>query len=301
SIRWPSAANGVTGLKPTWGRVSRYGAFDLAPSLDHIGPIARSVADVAAIFKIIAGHDVDDPTTSSRPVPDYMADLIADARDMRIGIDQRWSTEDVDAGTQVALAEARAAFLDLGVEIVDISFPDVRQIVADWTPNCAVEAAVAHRAVYAAHREQYGPILSTVIETGMAVSGMDYQEILLRRAAFRGQVETVLSSVDAVLTPVHPFAPLTLTKIATLGAQPELIAKLQRYTCPFNMSGHPTLSFPGGASADGMPIGLQLIAAEFNESALLSLGAAFQVATTWHRRHPELSDGVIARQGGGAA
>src|SRR5690606_22730765 len=109
--------------------------------------------------------------------------------------------------------EARAVFSDLGVEIVDVSFPDVRQIVADWTPNCAVEAAVAHQSTYPRRKEQYGSILSSVIENGMVVSGMEYQRILLRRAIFRGQVEALFSSVDAILTPIHPFAPLALSTI----------------------------------------------------------------------------------------
>ncbi|NLR99871.1 amidase [Rhizobium sp. P38BS-XIX] len=288
SIRWPAAANGVTGLKPTWGRVSRQGIFDLAPSLDHIGPIARNVADVAAILAAIAGHDIDDPTTSIRATADYKADTIAAVSGKRIGIDRRWNGEDVDPETQAALVEAYAVFSELGVEIVDVSFPDVSQIIADWTPNCAVEAAVAHRMAYAEHGDQYGPILSSVIEAGKMISGTAYQEILLRRAAFRGRVEALLLSVDAILTPVHPFAPLSIETIATLGEQPDLIAKLQRYTCPFNMSGHPTLTFPAGVAANGMPIGLQLIAVEFDESSLFSLGAAFQRATTWHRRHPHV-------------
>lgn len=288
SIRWPAAANGVTGLKPTWGRVSRQGIFDLAPSLDHIGPIARNVADVAAILAAIAGHDIDDPTTSVRATADYSANTMAAVNDKRIGIDRRWNDDGVDPETQAVLAEAYAVFSDLGVEIVDVSCPDISQIIADWTPNCAVEAAVVHRMAYAEHGDQYGPILSSVIEAGKMVSGTDYQEILLRRAAFRGRLEALLLSVDAILTPVHPFAPLSIETIATLGEQPDLIAKLQRYTCPFNMSGHPTLTFPAGVAANGMPIGLQLIAAEFDESSLFSLGAAFQRATTWHRRHPHI-------------
>lgn len=301
SIRWPSAANGVSGLKPTWGRVSRYGTFDLAPSLDHIGPIARSVADVAAILSAIAGDDLDDPTATRRPVGDYIADTIVDVRGRRIGIDRRWNSEDVDSEVQAALTEARAVFSDLGVEIVDVSFPDVRQIVADWTPNCAVEAAVAHQSTYPRHKEQYGSILSSVIENGMVVSGMEYQRILLRRAIFRGQVEALFSSVDAILTPIHPFAPLALSTIATLGEQPELIAKLQRYTCPFDMSGHPALAFPGGFSTEGVPIGLQLIAASFDEASLFSLGSAFQRVTNWHRRHPGLDGRRIGSQIPGVA
>ena len=290
SIRWPSAANGVCGIKPTWGRVSRYGAFELAPSLDHLGPIARSVVDVAAMLKVIAGHDDDDPTTSLRPVDDFLADTYADVRGKRIGVDRRWNSEDVDPEIQTALAEACMVLSGVGVELVDVSFPAVQQIVADWTPNCAVETAVAHQLSYPIHKNQYGPILSSVIEAGMVVSGIDYQKILLRRAAFRGNVETLFLSVDAVLTPVQPFAPLTLKTIATLGEQPELIAKLQRYTCPFDMSGHPTLAFPGGFSTEGAPIGLQLVSASFDESNLFSLGAAFQSVTDWHRRHPVLGE-----------
>jgi amidase len=119
------------------------------------------------------------------------------------------------------------------------------------------------------------------------LSGTDYQAILLRRAAFRGRVDRVLASVDVLLTPVQPFAPLSLAQIRTLGAQPDLIARLQRYTCPFNMSGHPTLTLPGGFSDDGMPVGFQLVAPRWREDALVQAGAAFQARTSWHRRHPE--------------
>jgi amidase len=288
SIRWPSAANGVTGLKPSWGRVSRHGVLELAASLDHVGAIARSAADTGAILAAIAGSDPHDPTASTLPVSDYAAATRRSAGALRVGIDPRWNADDVDTDTQSALAAAIAVFADLGAEIVDIAFPDVAQIVADWVPNCAVEAAVAHEADYAAHKEIYGPILAALIEAGAALSGADYQKILLRRAAFRGRVEALFGRVDIVLTPVQPFAPLTLATIATLGEQPDLIAKLQRYTCPFDMSGHPTLSFPAGVACDGMPIGVQLVAGHFQEATLLRAGAAFQRVTSWHRRHPPL-------------
>lgn len=128
-----------------------------------------------------------------------------------------------------------------------------------------------------------------MIEAGNAISGTDYQKILLRRAVFRGRVEALFSSVDLMLTPAHPFAPLSLATIATLGEQPDLIAKLQRYTCPFNMSGHPTLTFPAGLAQEGLPIGLQLIAAHLHEQTLVRAGVAFQSATSWHRQRPVLT------------
>lgn len=289
SIRWPAAANGVTGLKPTWGRVSRHGVFELAASLDHIGPIARTAADAGAILAVIAGSDVDDPTAAIVPVPDQADAGSNGAVGLRIGLDSRWNSDGIDVQTEAALAAAVTIFNDLGAKIVEIEFPDVVQVVRDWVPNCAVEAAVAHERNYPARKEMYGPILARVLEAGMAIAGTDYQKILLRRAAFRGRVEALFSRVDVVLTPVHPFTPLSLATIATLGEQPDLIAKLQRYTCPFNMSGHPTLTLPAGLTQDGLPIGLQLIAAHFEEQTLVRAGVAFQTATSWHRQHPALS------------
>src|SRR5262249_47555099 len=159
-------------------------------------------------------------------------------------------------------------FRALGASMVDVRFPDVTQTIADWYPNCAVEAAVAHAATYPARKAEYGPILASVIEAGRALSGVDYQKILLRRLALRGRVAALFVPMDLLLTPVHPFAPLTLAMIRTLGEQPGLIAKLQRYTCPFNMTGHPTMTLPGGFSEEGLPIAFQLIAANLGEATL---------------------------------
>ncbi|MBV7522548.1 amidase family protein [Ensifer sp. ENS12] len=121
---------------------------------------------------------------------------------------------------------------------------------------------------------------------GRTVSEAEYQQILLRRAIFRREVEALFAAVDLILTPVQPFAPLTLAALATLGEQPDLIARLQRYTCPLDMSGHPALTFPAGFARDGMPIGVQLLAGQFQELTLVRAVAAFQEHTTWHQRHP---------------
>jgi amidase len=288
SIRWPSAANGVTGLKPTWGRVSRHGAFPLAATLDHVGPMARSAADAAAMLAVIAGVDPNDPTTLLDSVPDYLAAAAQGVRGLRIGVDPTWNGDDVDATTQAVVSEAVEAFRALGAEIVDVRFPDVTQAIADWVPNCAVEAAVAHETTYPARKAEYGPVLASVLETGRALSGVDYQKILLRRLDLRGRVATLFSGIDLLLTPVHPFAPLTLAMIQTLGERPELIAKLSRYTFPFDMTGSPTITLPGGFSEAGLPIAFQLVAADLGEATLIRAGAAFQGVTCWHRRHPDI-------------
>lgn len=192
----------------------------------------------------------------------------------------------MDAATRTTLLEAIEAFRALGAEIVDVRFPDVTQAIADWVPNCAVEAAGAHETTYPTRKAEYGPVLASVIEAGRALSGIEYQKILLRRMELRGRVGAIFSTVDLLLTPVQPFDPLSLARIQTLGEQPELIAKLQRYTCPFDMTGNPTITLPGGFSSAGLPIGFQLIADQFGETMLIRAGTAFQSVTAWHRRHP---------------
>ncbi|WFU16411.1 amidase [Bradyrhizobium sp. CB3481] len=288
SIRWPSAANGLTGLKPTWGRVSRHGVFDLAPSLDHVGPMARSVADAAALLTAIAGADPADPTALQAPVASFATMANDSIGGLKIGVDRNWSRRDVDPQVVTVLDDASCVLTALGAELVEVQVPDVTQAIADWAPNCAVEAAVAHRATYPARRDSYGPVLSMVLEAGGALSGLDYQAVLLRRMAFRGRMRTLFGKIDLLLVPAHPFAPLSLKAMGTMGLQPELIAWLQAYTAPFNMTGQPTLTLPGGFSSDGLPIAIQLVAADLDEAMLIRAGIAFQSATDWHRRHPPL-------------
>lgn len=288
SIRWPSAATGVTGLKPSWGRVSRHGVFELAATLDHVGPMTRSAVDAAAMLGVIAGSDPDDPTALLEPVPDYLHMVSHGARGLRLGIDAAWNADGVHPATRTVLSEAAQLFRSLGATLVDVSVPDMTHAIADWIPSCAVEAAVAHEATFPTRKNEYGAALASVIEAGRALSGTDYQKIVLRRLDLRGRVSALFAAIDVLLVPVHPFAPLTLAEIRTLGAQPDLIAGLQRYTAPFDMTGHPTLTLPGGFSEAGMPIGFQLVASHLGEARLLSAGAAFQAATSWHRRRPPL-------------
>jgi amidase len=288
SIRWPSAANGLTGIKPTWGRVSRHGVFDLAPSLDHVGPMARSVADAAALLTAVAGADLADPTALQEPVVNFAAMANPAIGGLKIGVDRDWGRRDVDPQVLAVLDDAECVLSAQGIELVEVQVPDVTQAVADWAPNCAVEAAVAHRATFPERRAEYGPVMSMVLDTGRSLSGLDYQDVLLRRMAFRGRMRALFGKIDLLLVPAHPFAPLSLKTMGTMGLQPELIARLQAYTAPFNMTGQPTLTLPGGFSADGLPIAFQMVAADLGEATLIRAGIAFQSATDWHRRHPVL-------------
>lgn len=288
SIRFPSAANGCTGLKPTWGRVSRYGVFELAATLDHIGPMTRSAADAGAMLSAIAGADINDPTASQEPVPNYLAGMSRGIRGLRIGVDSKWNTNRVEDGVKKTLADALKVIAELGGDIREVSFPDPEQVIADWFPLCGVETAVAHEATYPSRKDEYGPGLSGIIDLGRGLSGMDYQKIVLRRNDFRGRVQSLFQGIDLLVIPATAVASPTVAQMAKLGEDPDLISALLRYTCPFDMTGSPTISLPAGFTAQETPIAFQFVARHFEEDLLVRAGWAYQQATDWHRKHPSL-------------
>jgi amidase len=288
SIRFPSAASGLTGLKPTWGRVSRHGVFELAATLDHIGPMTRSARDAAAMLGVIAGADENDPTALQDRVPDYLAGIGRGLRGVRVGIAPAWTEAQADATTQQVIAAAAAVVRDLGAEICEVRFPDVTQMVADWFPLCGVETAVAHEATYPSRKSEYGPALSGLIDLGRSLSGTDHQKIILRRIKFSGEVAALFRTVDLLLLPAQGFASPTLAKMATLGEDAALMTALLSFTCPFDMSGSPTITLPCGFTDAGTPVAFQFVGAHLAEERLCQAGYAFQEATDWHKRHPAL-------------
>ncbi|UVH55930.1 amidase [Variovorax paradoxus] len=288
SIRFPSAANGLTGLKPTWGRVSRHGAFELAATLDHIGPMTRSAADAGAMLGAIAGADPKDPTASLAAVPNYLAGMQRGLRGLRVGIDARWNGEGVDAQTLKVMEGALTAVRELGAEVREVAFPDPAQVIADWFPLCGIEAAVVHESTYPARKDMYGPALSGLLDLGRAQSGVDYQKIVLNRHAFSGRVRAMFEGIDLLLVPAHGVASPTLARMATFGEDAGLMSAMLRYTCPFDMSGSPTITLPGGFTEAGTPVAFQFVARHFEEELLVRAGWAFQQATDWHQRHPAL-------------
>ncbi|MFK7996562.1 MAG: amidase [Granulosicoccus sp.] len=288
SIRFPSAANGVTGLKPSWGRVSVHGAFELAASLDHLGPMARSATDCAILLQEMAGADSNDPRCSHAPVPNYLAGDPTQLRNMRIGIDERFNTEDVDEEMTTTVKDARAVLSELGAEFVPVKFPDYNDAIADWGPICAIEAAYAHRNTYPSQRHRYGPTLSGFLDSASNISAADYQGMLLRRYRFRGQLEHVLNTVDCLLIPAQTSASPTIEQMASLGENPDALSALIRFTAPIDMSGHPAITLPSGFTRRNTPVAIQLIAKQFAEENLIRAGRAYQSATDWHRARPEM-------------
>lgn len=291
SIRFPSAANGVTGLKPTWGRVSRYGVFELAATLDHIGPMARSAIDTAAMLGAIAGRDENDPTASQEPVPNYLAGVNRGLRGLRIGVDPAWNRLGTDATMVQAVEDALAIVRQIGGEIREVTVPDASVVIADWFNNCAIETAVAHETTYPERKSEYGPALSGLIDLGRGLSALDYQKILLRRHDFSGRLRALFETIDLLLIPAQAFASPTMAEMATLGEDPEKLLSLLRFTCPFDASGSPTITLPCGFTKAGTPVAFQFVAPHFREEMLFRAGHAYQGATDWHRHHPELKGG----------
>jgi amidase len=288
SIRFPCAANGVTGLKPTWGRVSRYGAFELAASLDHIGPMCRTAADCGVVLQAIAGADPNDPTASQAPVPDYLRGNERDLRGLRLGVDQRYISEGVEALVVASVRDAIQALTALGAEVRSVRVPDVEAVLRDWAPNCAVETAVAHERTFPSRRTEYGPGLAGLLDSARNVSALDYQKILLRRRDFAGRLAALFQGIDLLIIPAQNIASPTLAQMATLGQDPAALLALMRFTSPFDMSGSPTITLPCGFTPKRTPIALQLVSRHMEEDLLVRAGRAYQRETRWHLTFPRL-------------
>ncbi|MFI5001317.1 MAG: amidase [Reyranellales bacterium] len=285
SIRFPSAMCGLSGLKPTWGRVSRAGVFPLADSLDHIGPMCRSALDCALMLGVIAGADPDDPTAAPHPVPDYAAGIEAGVKGRKIGVVGNLRDVDSDAGR--ALAGAVAAFKAAGAAIVDVALPTTfEQGARDWVPLCAVETAYAHEATYPSRAAEYGPVLASLIDMGRRMTAVEFARLQARRAALAGDLAKLLASVDLLLVPALGVPASTNAQMAAAGRDPDLVAARLRYTAPFDLSGQPTLTLPGAFTRDGVPVGFQIVGRAFDEAGILAAGHAYQQATDWHLKRP---------------
>ncbi len=287
SIRFPAAANGIVGLKPTFGRVSRAGVFPLAGSLDHVGPLTRTVADAAAWLQAIAGHDRADPFSSNVPVPDYMAALKASVASLRIGVDEAYVTE----GVQPAVAKAILAAVDvlrtMGAEIVPVTVrePALDALVEAWYVLTAGDALVAHADLYPARRAEYGPFRA-LLDDGAKLTAQDYATAHQLREEVASQITQLFANVDLLVTPSMPTTAPRMDETGQPLMQEGYVRA--RYTYPFNFSRHPTLSLPCGFDEDDLPISLQLVAGHFREELLCRAGHAYEAATSWNKQIPPL-------------
>ena len=290
SIRYPSACNRLVGLKPTWGRVSRHGVFPLSDTLDHVGPMARSVLDAALIFDAIAGPDPADPTALDAPAPACAAAARKPSlKGVRIGLDASYALENVEPAMAASLKAAIAAMEAAGARIVEIKMPEIQSFLVRAYRSAAVEAAVSHAPTYPSEAKSYGEAYAQFLELGLSTPSVDYAAIAIWRREFRGQLARLFKTVDMLIAPAMPLEAPTLDFMnATVNAPPEAVVPLMLYTIPFNVAGIPSLTLPMAKSQAGVPQGFQLIGPDLGEAALCAAGAAYEECTGFSSDHPPL-------------
>jgi aspartyl-tRNA(Asn)/glutamyl-tRNA(Gln) amidotransferase subunit A len=289
SIRMPAHFCGVTGLKTTYGRISRAGAMPLSQSLDTVGPLARSAEDCALLLGLMAGADPEDPTAVTGPVPDYMAATRDQIKGLSIGVPTTFYVDDLDPEVARILDQTIAVLKGEGANIVEVELPDQRQLTAACQLVLAVEAAAFHKRWLIERPQDYGPQVLMRLQNGLAIPGVSYLEAMRWRGPALAAHLAAVAGVDAVIAPVAPVAAPTIAE-SDVGNSPDaeaVIQRLTRFTRPINYLGLPSLALPTGFARGGLPVAMQLIGRSFDEAMLLRVGAAFQRATDFHDRVPK--------------
>ena len=294
SVRMPASLCGIVGLKPTYGRCSRAGIIPLAWSLDHPGPMVRSVADAALMLNAMAGHDPRDPATVRRAVPDYTQGLTNDLRGVRIGVPRLVLWEGLDPEVEAVMDGAVQQLTRLGgrlgARLEEVTLPQMRHAVLASSIIIGAEGAAYHYEWLRTAAEQYGEDVRLRLKQGALLPAAAYFKAQRLREAIRRELDAALTHVDVLLTPTLPIATPTIERCTVtpgMPLPPELL-HIPRLTRPFNLTGHPVISVPCGFTQSGMPVGMQIIGRAFDEVTVLRVAQAYEQATPWHRQHPRL-------------
>jgi aspartyl-tRNA(Asn)/glutamyl-tRNA(Gln) amidotransferase subunit A len=280
SIRGPAAFCGIVGLKPTYGRCSRAGVLSLSWTLDHTGPMARTVEDCALLLQSLAGHDPADPASSRAPVDDYVSGLGRDIRGVRIAVPRNYFFEGVDPEVERAFEAALATLRSLGADVRDVRIPSLAAAPSFMLIMLA-EAWAYHERDLREHPELYGEVLRERLMAGALITAGEYMQAQRLRSEMCREVAAALREVDLLATPTAP-KPATPYAMAT---DPEFGFPRSNMP-PFNITGLPALALPCGFSSTGLPLSLQLSGRAFEEALVLRVGHAYEQATDWHTRRP---------------
>jgi aspartyl-tRNA(Asn)/glutamyl-tRNA(Gln) amidotransferase subunit A len=285
SVRNPASMNGLVGMKPTYGRVSRRGVVPLSFSLDHVGPLTRTTADNALALSVIAGHDPRDPGSADDAVPNFGAAIGRDIKGLKIGVIRHFYTKDLVADPEMAAAiEAAIKVLEnLGAEVREIETRPLAQYAACNRVILLSEACAIHEKWIIERAEDYGALLLGRLLPGMGYSGVDYVQATRTRARYTAEFNENFNQLDAVLT-VNNTEPAFLIEDFEAG---EKHYPRQART-PFNVTGNPALAVPTGFSASGLPLSMQIITGQFDEAMGYRIAAAYEAATGWTGTHPDL-------------
>ena len=289
SIRFPASMCGVVGMKPTWGRVSRYGVLDLAPSMDHVGPLTRSVDDAALMLDIIAGHDPQDLTTLPSSAINYSSQVESSIAGLRIGYAEPYATQDVDPDTVKSVVAAVDALRLMGATVVDIEIPNLDEYVLAWRDLCTAEACVAHAQFFPSRAAEYGPWFRSWLEYGTALGATGYIKAHQQRLACNAVIAHAFSNIDVLLCPAmttpEPRKTQSQNYEEVIG---EMNASRQRFTIPYNFNGAPSMTLPAGLNSNGAPISLQCVGKPTREDLVFSVAGALERSDEYGFRPPAL-------------
>jgi aspartyl-tRNA(Asn)/glutamyl-tRNA(Gln) amidotransferase subunit A len=283
SIRIPSSLCGITGIKPTYGRVSRSGVLPLSWSMDHVGPMARTVRDCALLLGVIAGHDPRDPASADVPVPDYLNGIDAGVRGMRIGLPRRYFFEQADDQVLAAVEAAADRLRAEGAEVPDVDIDQIELAGVAGGTILVSEAAAYHQRWLRERPDDYGEDVRQRLLMGELYPATAYINAQRTRTLLRESFLRTLTDVDLLLAPATPITAPPIADFST-----DVRASLTRFTTPINLVGLPALSVPCGFDLAGLPIGMQIIGRPFDEARLFQAGCAYEQATDWHNRRPPL-------------
>jgi amidase len=295
SIRMPSSANGVVGLKPTYGRVSRYGVMAMADSLDHVGPMAREVTDAALMFDAMAGHDPRDPTSLDAAPANATEALGGGVRGLRIGLDREYAFKGIDAGEARALEAALKVLEGQGARIVEVRMPDVSDAPQYWSVICGHEMAAAHAATFPARAAEYGPYLRAFLTDGAAVTAEQLAAARRRQTGLTAQLDELLATIDVLAGPASDSPAWPITHALQVGSRDDYHrawgaaqARSAEFMMPMDLAGVPAICLPCGFSPEGLPYSLQFTGRRLSEAMLCRVAYAYEQATDWHNRHPQV-------------
>ncbi|MBI4464714.1 MAG: amidase [Acidobacteria bacterium] len=297
SIRIPSSFCGVVGLKPTFGRVSLRGVYPLGYTLDHVGPLARSVVDAGIVYQTIAGFDSVDPSSVDQPIPEIRLSkaLKGDSTPGRnregavtIGVPKDYFFNRLQPDVEQAVRAALPVFAELGARVVPVDFPEAADLTDASRLTLLVEALVVHREHLEHSAESFGPEVRSLLERGREVSATDYVQAQLVRSRTRRQLEQLYQQADVLVIPTTSLTafPFGVTKVMLGEKEEDARTAATRLLRGFNATGHPALSIPCGFDSNGLPIGLQIIGRLWDEATVLQVGYAYEQATEWHKRRP---------------
>lgn len=278
SIRIPSALCGVVGMKPTFGRVSKHGVFPLAWSLDHVGPITRTVEDNALMLSVLAGHDPEDPYSANLAEEDFTRGLQREVRGRRIGLPDAFYFEHVEAEVEERVREAAEVFASLGAETREVDIPNLWETLHAQRLTLAVEAYAVHEERLKTEPERFDDQGLERLLRGEGLEAYRYANAQQRRLHSRREFGRILQEVDVLLTPTVPIWATEIGQRETvIGDYEEAVySALTRFTGPTNLNGLPSLSVPCGSTASGLPVGMQLIGRQFDEATLYNFGHAYE-------------------------